>query len=719
MQGKPRTDNPTGPVPIPSVAPGPAAPGARPVDDDAVRLSERRFRKLVQNSSDITLIVDRDEVVQWISPAVERVLGYRPEEVMGLHATDLIHRDDVDEARRRVDVILEGGTFAQSLTVRVRHADGSWRWVGVVATDLIDDPDVGGVLLNVRDISSRVAAQQQSDRLGRILEATTDLVGTWDGGQVTFLNHAARRFFGVPSGDDLSGANLRDHVPSWVARTWDQEVVPDLRATGLWSGEVAARDHAGRLVPLSLVVLATADDDGNLALVSGIARDMSERSEFEAKLEHQATHDPLTGLPNRTLLLDRLGVAVGRAERSGRPVAVLFIDLDHFKVVNDSLGHTYGDRLLITIADRLAEVLRPGDTVARFGGDEFVLLCEDLADGDEASAIAERVAAAVSAPVTVDDIEVFVSASIGIAIGRGIRTDPEDLLRDADSAMYQAKDRGRSRAEVFDSQMRTRAIDRLELETSLRRAIERHELRVAYQPQFSLDTGRPVGFEALLRWEHPERGLLLPADFLPIAEEARLILPIGIWTARQACRVLGKAQSLPGHRGLSVAVNLSARQLADPHLPDHIAAILDETAVEPDSVQFEITESVLMEDVEDSQRELQRLRALGVHIAVDDFGTGYSSFAYLRRFPVDVLKVDRSFVDGLGTEAEDSAIVAAVVNLAHTLGMRAVAEGVETVEQLAELRRLGCDQAQGYLLGRPMSDAALLELLGEPTYGAW
>jgi diguanylate cyclase (GGDEF)-like protein len=371
-------------------------------------------------------------------------------------------------------------------------------------------------------------------------------------------------------------------------------------------------------------------------------------------------------------------------------------------VVNDSLGHAIGDQLLVAIAERLKLVVRPSDTIARFGGDEFVVLCEDLETRDDATAVAERVNNVISGPFTVQDAEVFVGVSIGIAFPTDNEADPGNLIRDADAAMYRAKEKGRARWEVFDNAMRASAVDRLDIENALRRAQERRELRVFYQPIISLESGRIDGVEALLRWEHPERGLLLPGDFIHVAEETGLIVPIGAWVLDQACRQVMRWQaSMPELGRLRVSVNLSGRQLGHPKLVTDVREILVETHIDPSQVELEITESVLMDDVEMSEDTLRQLKKLGVKLVVDDFGTGYSSLSYLRRFPVDVLKVDRSFVDGLGSDPSDSAIVTAIVTLAHTLGLSAVAEGVETVDHLAELRRLHCDMAQGFHMARP------------------
>ena len=440
--------------------------------------------------------------------------------------------------------------------------------------------------------------------------------------------------------------------------------------------------------------------------------DISDHKAFELRLAHQATHDPLTGLPNRTLLLDRLEGALARALRHNRRVAVLFLDLDHFKVVNDSLGHSLGDRLLVGIAERLTVALRPGDTVARFGGDEFVILCEDLVDDAEAILIAERIDEALSGPFTIDDTEVFMGVSIGIALPDGRDTEAETLIRDADAAMYRAKDRGRARWELFDNAMRASAVDRLDIENALRRALERRELRIFYQPIIDLHDGTIDGVEALLRWEHSERGLLPPLDFITVAEETGLIVPIGSWVLDQACRQVQRWQSVSNNpRPLRLSVNISGRQLGHPRLVEDVAAVLADTGINPAHVELEITESVLMDDVDMSAETLGRLHQLGIKLAVDDFGTGYSSLSYLRRFPVDLLKVDRSFVDGLGEDPSDSAIVTAIITLAHALGLSAVAEGVESPLQLAELRRLGCDRAQGYFMARPAGGHEIGELL--------
>jgi diguanylate cyclase (GGDEF)-like protein len=527
------------------------------------------------------------------------------------------------------------------------------------------------------------------------------------------MNGAARRFFGLGPAAPVENFDFTPFTPQWAQERYVNETRPAIRDHGIWSGEFAYF-HDGFEVSVSALFLAHHDGDGNIEFVSSVTRDISERKAFEQRLEYQATHDPLTGLPNRTLFLDRLELALARRRRSNRPVAVLFCDVDHFKVVNDSLGHGAGDRLLVALAERLREALRPGDTVARFGGDEFVILCDELVTEHDAVAIAERANRAVHEPLTVESTEMFAAMSIGIAFANA-DTEPESMIRDADAAMYLAKERGRARYEIYDERMRSTLVERLDIETALRRALHRHELRVVYQPTIDLESGYIVGVEALLRWEHPERGPLVPSEFIDVAEETGLIVPIGMWVVEQACRQAQRWQATrPDGEPIFVSANLSGRQLDTSALIDNVADILERTGLEPSLLGLEITESVVMRDPEASTILLRALKDLGVRLAVDDFGTGYSSLAYLRRFPVELLKVDRAFVDGLDAQtgdAEDRAIVAAVVSLAHTLGMKAIAEGVETGEQLRELRALGCDMAQGFLIAKPLTPHALDELL--------
>jgi diguanylate cyclase (GGDEF)-like protein/PAS domain S-box-containing protein len=453
-----------------------------------------------------------------------------------------------------------------------------------------------------------------------------------------------------------------------------------------------------------------------LHLVSQV-EDITQRKQSDLMLTHMALHDSLTGLPNRTLALDRLSLALARTERHASSVAVLFLDLDRFKVINDSLGHNLGDQLLVAVAARLREAVRPSDTVARIGGDEFVVVCEDITVLEDTTRIAGRIADALAKPFDLRDEEVFLATSVGIALSSGPGDTPESLLRDADAAMYRAKEGGRNRYEVFDSSMRVEAVERLDMERALRRALERSEFRLFYQPVVQIRTETVVGVEALLRWDHPERGLLRPAEFISLAEETGLILPIGKWALWEACRqeqVWREAN--PDRAPLTIAVNLSARQLAQPDVGEMVAGVLASTGTDPAHVSLEITESILTGDTEATVTALRALKALGVRLSVDDFGTGYSSLVYLKNFPVDTLKVDQSFVSGLGRDSEDSAIVAGVVGLAQTLGLTAIAEGVETEEQLQALRSLGCDLAQGYLFGRPeppdgfgeLQDAALV-----------
>jgi diguanylate cyclase (GGDEF)-like protein/PAS domain S-box-containing protein len=451
---------------------------------------------------------------------------------------------------------------------------------------------------------------------------------------------------------------------------------------------------------------------GELAETFGTVQDVTERKALEERLVRQAFHDSLTGLPNRALFTRRLEQALVRQGRRKGSVALLFLDLDNFKVVNDSLGHELGDRLLRSVAERLRDCLRSEDTAARFGGDEFVVLLRNITGVGEAKGVAERIAEALRAPFVLDGHELPVSASIGISRSGPGRNRPGDLLRDADVAMYRAKERGKAHYEVFEEAMNARSRERLGLESDLRRAVERDELKVCYQPKVSLETGEVTGAEALVRWEHPERGVLLPSEFIPIAEESNLIHPIGRKVLVEGCRQARVWQErFPGPPAPTLCVNLSASQFQHPGLVEEIEQSVREFGLAPGSLELEITERVAMTDVEFVIATLQRIKDLGVRIAIDDFGTGYSSLNALRRFPADNLKIDKSFVERLGEDAEDVAIVQMTVDLAHTLGMHATAEGIGTAEQLARLREMGCDLGQGNYLSEPLTPPSFLSFL--------
>jgi diguanylate cyclase (GGDEF)-like protein len=427
-----------------------------------------------------------------------------------------------------------------------------------------------------------------------------------------------------------------------------------------------------------------------------------ERKFAEVQLSHQALHDPLTGLANRALLMERLAQALARTERRPSSVAVLFLDIDRFKTINDNFGHEVGDSVLACIGDRLRKALRPEDMASRFGGDEFVVLCEDLEDDRHVVTIANRIGRSISEPISLEAGEVVVTTSIGIAAARGIRDRPEVLLRDADAAVYRAKERGRDRFEFFDQRMRARLLRRSRRESELRHAIDAGELRLYYQPLVLVDDLRVGRVEALVRWEHPRLGLLLPRDFIPAAEETGFIVDLGSWVLREACcQIVRWEHASPDQRSISIAVNVSPRQLDHPDFEDTVWQILEETGAEPKNLWFEITETAFMDPARPILEMLGRLRERGIHLAIDDFGTGYSSLSHLRQFRIDELKVDQTFVQGLERDGEDSSIVAAVVNLAHNLGLSAVAEGVETAEQSRRVQLVGCDLAQGFYFAVP------------------
>lgn len=545
-----------------------------------------------------------------------------------------------------------------------------------------------------------------------IFDLTDDLALLFDAdGRLLHLNAAARRFYGFddeevtrrigrwrPAGKQIDPllTQLRDN-PTTFTR---------------WSGEIEALRHDGERIPMSLQVLAHRDQpDSDVDFYSAVARDISDRKALEASLAMQATLDPLTGLANRTLLLERIQRALDglRSAGSNRAVALLFIDLDHFKTVNDTLGHALGDQILVAMAERLVGVVRPGDTVARFGGDEFVVLCERLDQPEDAVVIAHRIDAALREPVVIGDREVVLAVSIGISFADG-EVDPSAVLRDADAAMYRAKEAGRGRWVIFDEEVRQQALDRRRLETALRGARDGDGLELRYQPVVDLETREIVAVEALLRW-NLEGETLSPDEFIPIAEANGLIVPMGAWVLATATAQAAAWQRLPGRSLLRLSVNVSPRQIEDDGFASVVATALDATKLTRDTLWLEITESVLIDDVDSTRARLLRLRTLGARLALDDFGTGHSSLTYLRRFPVDAVKLDRSFVTGIQADGGDAAIVAAVVALAATLDKRCIAEGIECEDQVSALLAMGCRMGQGFLFAPPLTASEVSELL--------
>jgi len=537
-----------------------------------------------------------------------------------------------------------------------------------------------------------------------------------DQGRVLEWNPEAEALFGWARAE-VVGRPLADvAVPPRYRELYEQHLAAlvggEERAAAVMHPrrELVALNRSGSELPVQVTVWTSAGDGPRR--ICAFVRDLSERKRFEGQLASQALHDRLTGLPNRVLLRDRVEHALARAGRRGASVALLIADIDRFKVFNESLGHDGGDRLLVAVAERLTELLRPGDTVARMGGDEFALLCEDIGGYHEAAGIASRVVGAFDKPFHVQGNDLSLTASVGVAVGALAGPAPELLLRDADVAMYRAKDGGRDRYEVFDETMLADATERLSVENDLRRGIAQGQLRLYYQPIVHLDTGAIAGFEALVRWQHPARGLLPPLEFIPTAEQTGLIVPLGRYVLAEACRQAAEwTAANPSGEQLRISVNVSAKQLVQPGWSDEVAQVLAESGLAPRQLVLEITESVLMDDADATAVRLEELRRLGVRIAIDDFGTGYSSLGYLRRLPVDILKIDKSFIDGVAEGPHESALARAVVKLASTLRLEAVAEGISSRKQLLQLRRLRCPYGQGFYFSRPEPPDAIPHLL--------
>jgi diguanylate cyclase (GGDEF)-like protein/PAS domain S-box-containing protein len=655
---------------------------------------------------DVWITCGPEGTVTSVSQGVFATLGYEPEELTktgGFPA--LIAADDRPLLRGALETALRGETVP-AVTARFHHKNGDTVWLEWTLTPLAE----GGVYALGRDVTTHKQYAQllhESEQLYRALfEYSPDGVLTLDcDGRIITANPACAALSGYTV-NELPGKSITDLIiPEEVETTW--AVFRSVMAGNARNSETTLRHKDGRLVALHVTSVPLILDDTVVGVYS-VVRDITERKLAEEQLAHLAFHDPLTGLANRTLFMNRLDQAVAHNPQNQPAFAILYLDLDDFKIVNDSLGHRAGDALLIETARRLRACVGPKDTVARLGGDEFTVLMDGTADTDDAIRVALRILKELQTPYEIDGHKMVVTPSVGVVMGNQGK-DSKELLRYSDIAMYKAKQNGKDRYEAFTPVMYNHVLQRLQLESDLRRAIERNEFRVYYQPIVELQSGTVSGVEALIRWEDPERGMISPGEFIPLAEETGLILPIGRWVLRQAC--LQAKRWRERFPDLYVSVNLSARQFQEPFLANEVAQVLEETGLSPQGLELEITETVLMQEGTATEDILTQLKSLGILLAMDDFGTGYSSLSYLKRFPIDVLKIDRSFVMGLGESPEDTALVRTVIQLAKALALKVTAEGVETEEQIKQLTAMECDRGQGYFFARPASAKTIEELL--------
>ncbi len=687
------------------------------------------FRMLVHNAATITMLVSPSGHINSASGALTRMLGHDPELVENELLTDLVMQEDRPKLASAIEDALRGATATQPEVVEVhllRHNSDDAVPFELTLVNLVDDPTVGGLVVTAHDVSERAATDRELRNALSLLQATLD--STADGilvvdtqGKITGFNDRFSEMWKIP--DRLLASQDDSEALAFVL---DQLINP--------------QDFIAKIEELYTRPESESNDtikfrDGRVferysrpQLVEGVVvgrvwsfRDVTERSRLEAELAHQAFHDALTGLANKALFRDRLNHAVARLESSGLQLAVLFLDVDNFKTVNDSLGHSRGDLLLGIVSEVLVSCMRNSDTVARLGGDEFAVLIEDLGDHSEAVQVAEDILNALRQPVSLGSKEVVATVSIGIRFGTP-GSSSEELLRDADLAMYMAKENGKDRYEEFRDRMHTTVMERLELEADFRQGVINEDLVVHYQPIVDLDSKLIVGFEALVRWQHPTRGLLRPEAFLAFAEQAGFMGAVDCFVLTKACdQVLRwQRQGLVAHDA-SISVNLSARDMVEAGIDRAVRILLSESGFDPSNLIVEITESAMMSDIDAAVRELRSLKALGLRIAIDDFGTGYSSLAYLQRLPIDIVKVDRSFVAALSDGDESMTLVNAIIRMAEALGHTTIAEGIERESQCRILRQLGCHLGQGYLLGPPLdapSMEGILRLPRTPPGGA-
>ena len=679
-----------------------------------LQASESRLGDLVFSMGDWVWELDRDGVLTFCSPSVKNLLGYSPEELVGTSVFDLMDPAEAEDAEASYRALVSSGGARRDEKMSFVHRDGH---KVVLLSNGIAVHDADGAVKGYRGVDRNITeflqaheeVRQQKEVLQSLLDGLPVMVDLIDGeGNVHYVNRAWEKTLGM----SLEEAKAQDFLSLFLP---DSESANEARAF-IAAGEGTWKDFRVRLRDGRTLETTWA----NILLPSGgiigIGQDISERKraedelrEKEERLHFLAHHDVLTRLPNRLLFQDRMQHALAKARRTGDQVALIYLDLDRFKTINDSLGHAVGDRVLKEIASRLDRNVRESDTVARLGGDEFVIILEQVRDIETIAVIVQKFLLELGREIVIDDNRLFVTASAGISLFPDDEFDAEGLLKSSETAMYRAKERGKNTYQFFTQDMNARARELLLLEGGLRQALEEEEFVLFYQPQIDLKTGDLIGMEALLRWQHPERGMVPPGDFIPLAEETGLIVPIGDWVLRTACCQL-QSWVEQGFPRVRMAVNISPRQFRQTDLSDRIADALSEAGLDADLLELEVTEGMIMNDVEAAIETMQELRRMGVHLAIDDFGTGYSSLAYLKRFPIAGLKIDRSFVRDVTTDPNDAQIAASVIALAHSMKLRVVAEGIETEPQLSFLKSHRCDQGQGFLFSPPCPAADFEDL---------
>jgi len=679
-----------------------------------IKESEQRFRQIAENVREVFFLMDSDsDTMLYISPAYEKVWGRTIQSAYEDPQSWLmaIHPEDSCRAMATLETQFRTGDEFEE-EYRIIRPDQTIRWVWVRAFPVRNDH---GKVVRFVGIAEDITERKESEELilkseekfrltfekAPIGMAITDLKGNF-----LKVNQSLCDALGYSQEEllNLTFAHIThpDDLPIHQAK--EQELLKGNMSDFQMENRYFAKD--GRIVDIILKVVIVRDSEEIPLHFNNQIIDITERKQMEKQLLQDAFYDSLTKLPNRALFIDRLGQAIKRRKREPNYLfAVLFLDIDRFKVVNDSMGHLLGDKLLIAIARRLETCLRPIDTVARLGGDEFTLLVENINHVEDATDIAERIYMALQTSFKIDGHEIFTTASIGIALSSDNYQNAEEVLRDADISMYQAKEQGKAQYQVFDHSMYTQALKRLQLENDLRRGIEREEFELFYQPIINLKNGELAGFEALIRWNHPEQKYISPAEFIPIAEETGLIVPLGTWILKQACSQLRKwkDQFHQDYAFVMMSINLSGKQFSDPHLIESIDSVLNQYQLPGHHIKLEITESILMDNTEAATYTLKKIRDLNIQLSIDDFGTGYSSLSYLHRFPVNTVKIDRSFISRINPHDENGEIVKAIISLAHILKMDVIAEGIENTIQLAHLRSLNCEYGQGYFFAKPLN----------------